>query len=843
MFKIGDKKVIKIVILFLLALNIFSLSIQATESIEQREYSSRYSKWLELSEEEKAGTIPPPKYSVKLQKEENQQLLNAKLGASLASSYKISSYNVRDQGDTGSCWAFTANRVFETATKTSFSSESLKLLSEKHLEYSSSATLSETKTQIKNWEGFNRKINDGGRFDYAEAYWTRGKGPILESAMPFTKYNDMNLSDLNVGKVEKRIDNTIYFPTIYKYYVGGNITASNLRYTYDLEDGDDYTVTQVNSIRTKIKEHIMKYGAISASISTMGDSFYDYYNENTASLFVPWIEDYTDHDITIIGWDDNYARTNFNSGWRPTGNGAYIALNSWGKDWGKNGVFYISYEDCFVESYMNGIQGVSNIDYNNIYQYDPLGGTECISRGQDTSAANVFTRSSSAKVEKLTNVSVKVAEGTKCEIYVNPNSSSLSINDMIKCATTEYLSEGFHNIKLSTPVYLTSDKFTVAVRYIDYDNWFSYVYIENEYGVSKSAQGESYIGTFIGNDMRMQDLSNLYISANVCIKAFTTNVVDTTPPSKAILNLNGYTQGTWTNKDVRIGVSATDNIGIKEYKYTKDAGKQWISLVSPISSYTLSAEGSYTTSGKAVDYSGNEGTAANSVVVKIDKSQPTTPTVSSVVNTNSIKVTIESTDILSGIKEYSFYNDGKLIYTGTSKTYEYTGLNPDTNYNLMFSIKDNAGNTTTSTIKLTTNKKADISISSSKYQITSDKYIMKIEPNTDFKTFKNNITANGTINLYDKKNVLKADTDWVGTGMKLKTSNDLIYCLIVTGDISGDGKVDPVDLLAVKRHILSGNKTAWILVGDAFKAGDINGSGKIDVVDLLEVKRMILNKK
>lgn len=52
---------------------------------------------------------------------------------------------------------------------------------------------------------------------------------------------------------------------------------------------------------------------------------------------------YADHEITIVGWDDNYSKDNFSV--TPPGNGAFLVKNSWDVDWGDSGYFYISYYD------------------------------------------------------------------------------------------------------------------------------------------------------------------------------------------------------------------------------------------------------------------------------------------------------------------------------------------------------------------------------------------------------------------------------------------------------------------------------------------------------------------
>lgn len=79
-----------------------------------------------------------------------------------------------------------------------------------------------------------------------------------------------------------------------------------------------------------------------------------------------------DHDVAIVGWDDNYSRDNFNK--KPAGDGAWIIRNSWGADWGDGGYFYMSYYDSYAGSNVTAFHNTQATDnYSRIYQYDPLG--------------------------------------------------------------------------------------------------------------------------------------------------------------------------------------------------------------------------------------------------------------------------------------------------------------------------------------------------------------------------------------------------------------------------------------------------------------------------------------
>ncbi|MDE7157295.1 MAG: cadherin-like beta sandwich domain-containing protein, partial [Lachnospiraceae bacterium] len=132
---------------------------------------------------------------------------------------------------------------------------------------------------------------------------------------------------------------------------------------------------------------------------------------------------------------------------------------------------------------------------------------------------------------------------------------------------------------------------------------------------------------------------------------------------------------------------------------------------------------------------------------------------------------------------------------------------------------------------------------STSYNVQDDIYITGIQPDTAVSDFKSGFTLKGcTMEIYqaDGKTPL---TGSVGTGSRIlirdmNGTGVKEYACIVYGDINGDGQVDIVDMLYMKRHILGTSS----LNGLREIAADVNKKGGIDIVDMLYMKRHMLGR-
>ncbi len=92
--------------------------------------------------------------------------------------------------------------------------------------------------------------------------------------------------------------------------------------------------------------------------------------------------------------------------------------------------------------------------------------------------------------------------------------------------------------------------------------------------------------------------------------------------------------------------------------------------------------------------------------------------------------------------------------------------------------------------------------------------------------------------IYQGSTEITGTNAMVGTGMKLVYGN-VETTVIVTGDTSGDGLVNVLDVLNLRSHILKKN----LMSGAYEKAADLNGDKMVDISDVLLATQYALGKK
>ena len=216
---------------------------------------------------------------------------------------------------------------------------------------------------------------------------------------------------------------------------------------------------------TQLKWAILKYGSL--DISYLGQSKFDekspWYNTNTSAQYCNQSLD-PNHEVSIVGWDDDYPKENF--ALTPPGDGAWIVKNSWGADWGDGGYLYLSYYDQTfkisknVVDYPAAIIFDNTLAYNKNYQHSFLWAGEIINASdfgyENFTLANRFEALGDDLIAAVGSYFNESGYSYKLEIYVNGELK------LVQDGISPYC--GYHTIKLDSYVPVKKgDIFMVAM--------------------------------------------------------------------------------------------------------------------------------------------------------------------------------------------------------------------------------------------------------------------------------------------------------------------------------------------------------------------------------------------
>lgn len=372
---------------------------------------------------------------------------------------------VENQGTFGTCWAFASTAALETSQ-------------------TNGAILDFSVDHMTMNSGFNIAPTEGGDYNMALAYLAAWKGPVLAADDP---YGD-GITDRSLGAVR------------------------HLQEARMIEEKD----------LNKIKSMIMRYGGVESSlymsIQNAWDSSEDY-EPMTASYYYAGNER-PNHDIVIVGWDDDYSRENFNH--MPENDGAFLCRNSWGEDFGDAGYFYVSYEDSNL--------GTSNIVYTRLdetdnyrmnYQSDMLGWVGTLGYKEPSAwFANVYT---AGQDEILRAVSFYATGGqTTYDIYAVPEYYGAESLEHPMYLGSGYCEDGgYYTVDIPEMVRLRAgSRFAVMVRITTEGSERP---IAIEFAASELTSGANLSDGegYISYDGSQWNSAEAEYGCNVCLKAFT----------------------------------------------------------------------------------------------------------------------------------------------------------------------------------------------------------------------------------------------------------------------------------------------------------------------------------
>ena len=294
-----------------------------------------------------------------------------KHGAYYPASYDSRTYNlitpVKYQAETNWCWAYSAASVLETAMiKAGISDVNNTDLSEASLAY---YMYHRNDNNLKDPLG----LMVGDYNTHADAAILNGKFTQYSGNTRFlSKFLATNMGVKNESYYTREQAESGILPDLTGAYTDQACVLKNAIYPANDKDS--------------IKSAIQAYGSVCAAINWDANYYQgnDYYMNYDTSAYCYTKDDSTNHEITVIGWDDNYSYVNFAPASNVTTNGAWIAKNSWDTHWGDGGYFYISYEDTSFNPMVSFSVEPAN-SYDNNYSYTGSAGnyfqyyTDCLS--------------------------------------------------------------------------------------------------------------------------------------------------------------------------------------------------------------------------------------------------------------------------------------------------------------------------------------------------------------------------------------------------------------------------------------------------------------------------------
>lgn len=219
------------------------------------------------------------------------------------------------------------------------------------------------------------------------------------------------------------------------------------------------------------KHHIMRYGSLCIGVTPPyeGD---DCFNEKTNAYYFKKTSDddiFGGHQISIVGFDDNYPAKNFKI--KPSRNGAFICLNSWGDGWGDGGYFYISY-DNLKDFYMaEGVLDTSDCSdeihcsYADDHYYD--NDTFPATRAENCYAVKYKVPAGADSLDRM--ILDFTTNPCVIKVYCNPADDSFDKDKYVYLGETQPSVWGISLLTLKEPVKLTGSSFALIFE-IDYSD-------------------------------------------------------------------------------------------------------------------------------------------------------------------------------------------------------------------------------------------------------------------------------------------------------------------------------------------------------------------------------------
>lgn len=344
--------------------------------------------------------------------------------------------SVKNQGGYGTCWTHSSASSAESDVIKSNPSVNLSELHTAYYSYSGDE-------QIKiDTENLDEHLDWGGSTAVVANLWSQWIGPVYESRLP---YDNIEFFD-NPEAVESL-----------KYESDYHLENA---YMFDFDDER----SNAGDINALVKQFIYNGNSVDVSFY---HNYFESYNAEHNCVNSNRKPRFSNHAVTIAGWDDNFPSSNFTI--QPEHDGAWLVKNSWGYDYGDDGYFWISYDDaslCQFAVYELGDRD----NYSVNYHHDTFIPTQLLSADYESSSsymANVFTAETDMQIDAVSTYLQNADTDYEVIVYTNLQDESNPVSSETHSAVTsgsESLT-GYRTIELdeSVPV-RAGEKFSVVVK-------------------------------------------------------------------------------------------------------------------------------------------------------------------------------------------------------------------------------------------------------------------------------------------------------------------------------------------------------------------------------------------